>query len=53
MRAAFFDIDGTLTSERTWKGMMDYFTAAHLRRWTHLAFFAAHYPLVFPAPGCA
>lgn len=47
MRAAFFDIDGTLTSERTWKGLMDYFQQHRLRRGVHLAFMAAHYPLYF------
>jgi putative phosphoserine phosphatase / 1-acylglycerol-3-phosphate O-acyltransferase len=47
MRAAFFDIDGTLTSERTWKGIMDYFTRNHLRRGMHLAFLGAHYPLYY------
>ena len=47
MRAAFFDIDGTLTSERTWKGIMDYFTHNHLRRGMHLAFLGAHYPLYY------
>ena len=47
MRAAFFDIDGTLTSERTWKGIMDYFRQNHLRRGMHLAFLTAHYPLYY------
>jgi HAD superfamily hydrolase (TIGR01490 family) len=47
MRAAFFDIDGTLTSERTWKGIMDYFRQNHLRRGMHLAFLGAHYPLYY------
>ena len=47
MRAAFFDIDGTLTSERTWKGIMDYFRQNRLRRGTHLAFLSAHYPLYY------
>jgi HAD superfamily hydrolase (TIGR01490 family) len=47
MRAAFFDIDGTLTSERTWKGIMDYFRQNHLRRGMHLTFLAAHYPLYY------
>jgi HAD superfamily hydrolase (TIGR01490 family) len=46
-RAAFFDIDGTLTSERTWKGIMDYFTRNRLRRGTHLAYLAANYPMYF------
>jgi len=46
-RAAFFDVDGTLTSERTWKGIMDYFTRNHLRRGMHLAFLGVHYPLYY------
>jgi HAD superfamily hydrolase (TIGR01490 family) len=46
-RAAFFDIDGTLTSERTWKGLMDYFTAHGLRKTVHFKFLALHYPLYF------
>ncbi len=47
MRAAFFDIDGTLTSERTWKGMLRYFQQRGLRRATRLAFLGTHYPLYF------
>jgi len=47
MRAAFFDIDGTLTSEHAWKGMLDYFQRHNLRRGTHLAYMAVHYPLYF------
>jgi HAD superfamily hydrolase (TIGR01490 family) len=47
MRAAFFDIDGTLTSERTWKGIMEYFRQNRLRRGMHLAYLGAHYPLYF------
>jgi len=47
MKAAFFDIDGTLTSERTWKGPMSYFKQRGLRRGTHLAFLAVHYPLYY------
>jgi HAD superfamily hydrolase (TIGR01490 family) len=46
-RLAFFDIDGTLTNERTWKGIMDYFRRNRLRRATHLAFLGFHYPLYF------
>lgn len=45
MRSAFFDVDGTLTSERTWKGLLSYFQAHHLRRATHTIFLATHYPL--------
>jgi HAD superfamily hydrolase (TIGR01490 family) len=47
LRAAFFDIDGTLTSERTWKGILDYFQQRGERRGTHLVYLAAHYPLYF------
>jgi HAD superfamily hydrolase (TIGR01490 family) len=47
MLAAFFDVDGTLTSERTWKGPMSYFRSRGLRRGTHLVFLAAHYPLYY------
>jgi HAD superfamily hydrolase (TIGR01490 family) len=46
-RAAFFDVDGTLTNERTWKGLLDYFQTNRLRRRTLLAFKAVHYPLYF------
>jgi HAD superfamily hydrolase (TIGR01490 family) len=45
--AAFFDIDGTLTKERTWKGFIDYFRQHRLRRGTHLVFLAVHYPLYY------
>jgi HAD superfamily hydrolase (TIGR01490 family) len=47
LRAAFFDIDGTLTSERTWKGILDYFQRRGERRGTHLLYMAVHYPLYF------
>lgn len=47
MKAAFFDVDGTLTSTRVWKGLMEYFRLQNLRRGTHLAFLAVHYPLYF------
>jgi HAD superfamily hydrolase (TIGR01490 family) len=47
MRAAFFDIDGTLTNERAWKGMLFYFQKHNLRRGTHLAYITLHYPLYF------
>ncbi len=46
-RAAFFDVDGTLTYDRTWKGLLDYFQKNRLRRGTLLAFKAVHYPLYF------
>lgn len=44
MRAAFFDVDGTLTDTRVWEGLMAYFKLRGLRRWTHRAFWAYHMP---------
>ena len=49
-RAAFFDIDGTLTATNVWKGLMDYFTSRGQRRLTHAAFTALHYPLALLRP---
>jgi HAD superfamily hydrolase (TIGR01490 family) len=46
-RAALFDVDGTLTSDNVWKGLLTYFQRRGERRWTHLAFQAVHYPLFF------
>ncbi|MBN2551101.1 MAG: HAD family hydrolase [Anaerolineales bacterium] len=43
-RAAFFDLDGTLTDDRTWKGILGYFQSHRLRRGTHALFLAIHYP---------
>lgn len=43
--AAFFDLDGTLTKAHVWHGIMEYFKAYNLRRWTHRAYMAYHYPL--------
>jgi HAD superfamily hydrolase (TIGR01490 family) len=45
LTAAFFDIDGTLTSERTWKGYVDYFRKNGKQRWTYLSFIFYHYSL--------
>jgi len=45
--AAFFDVDGTLTTTRVWESIMAYFRAHHLRRGTHLRFLLTHYPLYF------
>lgn len=42
--AAFFDVDGTLTSERVWKGMLEYFQLRGLRRGTHFLYVGLHYP---------
>ena len=47
MRAAFFDIDGTLTNDHAWKGMMYYFQQHRLRRGTQLVYIAIHYPLYY------
>lgn len=47
MQAAFFDIDGTLTNDRTWKGFLDYFIQNRERQATHVGFLALHYPLYF------
>lgn len=43
--AAFFDIDGTLTSDNVWKGIMNFFTRRGERRLTHAAFLTTHYSL--------
>ena len=48
MRAALFDIDGTLTTDNVWKGLMDYRARRGERRWTHAAFVGLHYPLLLP-----
>lgn len=47
---AFFDIDGTLTSDNVWRGVMAFFTTRRERLWTHRGFLATHYPLVFLKP---
>lgn len=44
MRAAFFDVDGTLTTTRVWQGLMAYFQERGEKRLTHLAFWAYHMP---------
>ncbi|HEY61949.1 MAG TPA: HAD-IB family hydrolase [Anaerolineae bacterium] len=46
-KAAFFDVDGTLTSDNVWKGLMAYFKKHNKRYGTHLFFMLAHYPLYF------
>jgi len=45
MRAAFFDIDGTLTNDRTWKGLVGYFQEHKQQRGIHLLYMLRHYPL--------
>lgn len=47
MIAAFFDVDGTLTTGRVWRGLIDYFRLRGQKRLTHLVFSALHYPLYF------
>jgi HAD superfamily hydrolase (TIGR01490 family) len=48
--AAFFDIDGTLTSANVWRGLMEYYSRRGERRLTHLAFVLVHYPLALLRP---
>ena len=47
MKAAFFDVDGTLTTTRVWEGLMEYFRQRDLRRWTNRIFWYYHMPLYF------
>jgi HAD superfamily hydrolase (TIGR01490 family) len=44
-KAAFFDVDGTLTTERVWRGMLEYFLQRKLRTWTRRFFWAYHMPI--------
>lgn len=44
-KAAFFDVDGTLTTERVWKGVIEYYTQRKQRRLTYLRFWLYHTPL--------
>lgn len=46
-KAAFFDLDGTLTSAHVWQGIIDYFKAHNERQWTHRAYMSYHFPLYF------
>ena len=43
--AAFFDVDGTLTTERVWRGVLEYYKRRNVRQWTYRAFWAYHMPL--------
>jgi HAD superfamily hydrolase (TIGR01490 family) len=43
-KAAFFDVDGTLTSKRVWNGMLDYFKEHKLRRKTHYLYISLNFP---------
>jgi HAD superfamily hydrolase (TIGR01490 family) len=47
MKAAFFDVDGTLTTTRVWKGYLAYFKRHRMKRGMHLWFLLLHYPLYF------
>lgn len=44
-RAAFFDVDGTLTTGRVWQGIMDFFKARGERRLVNTLYWAYHTPL--------
>jgi HAD superfamily hydrolase (TIGR01490 family) len=48
MQAALFDIDGTLTTDNVWKGLMTYRARRGERRLAHAAFVGLHYPLLLP-----
>ena len=44
-KAAFFDVDGTLSSANVWRSIMNYFQSRNQRRFTHAAFWTYHAPL--------
>lgn len=44
-KAAFFDVDGTLTTGRVWRGIMDYFQLRGQRRLTNFLYWAVHMPI--------
>jgi hypothetical protein len=43
MKAAFFDVDGTLTETRVWNGLMDYFRVHRVRPEINIGFQVFHY----------
>lgn len=45
IKVALFDVDGTLTAERVWRGVLDYYKLHGQRRGTTAAFWAYHMPL--------
>ena len=47
MRAAFFDVDGTLTKDRVWGGLLDYFRVHKIHLGIHYLFTTYHYSLYF------
>lgn len=44
---AFFDVDGTLTTERVWRGVLDYYKVHNKKLWTQWSFWIYHLPLYF------
>lgn len=44
-KAAFFDVDGTLTDIRVWEGILEYFQKRGLRKWTHRIYWSYHFPI--------
>jgi len=42
MKAAFFDVDGTLTRVRVWQGLIDYFKSKRMRRTTYAVYWLYH-----------
>ena len=46
MKAAFFDIDGTLTKDRVWAGLTDYFKVHKQKRFVAFIFNVYHIPLM-------
>lgn len=47
IKAAFFDVDGTLTTERVWRGVLEYYKQHGQRRWTSRLFWVYHLPMFF------
>lgn len=47
MRAAFFDLDGTLTNIHVWQGLMKYFQMEGKKRLVHVWFWVYHMPMYF------
>jgi len=45
MKAAFFDVDGTLTKHRVWSGLLDYFKENRIRLGRYYFFTWVHYGL--------
>jgi HAD superfamily hydrolase (TIGR01490 family) len=46
-KAAFFDVDGTLTYNNVWRHFMAYFHGKKIKRATHFLFSLIHYPLYY------